>query len=110
MRRAKGEVGPALVDSSSSTALSSIESELVVEILPRLIPNGVLAELGEAPDRPSVVTDSLRRWSLAAAELPFPADVELLRWNRLEKAAEVTEARRSPLLELSLDILAGCSS
>lgn len=85
IRRAKGEVAPALTVSSSSTAFSSIESELFVEMLPLRNPNGVLAELGDVPDSPSVVTESRRCWSLAATEetdsrwLPDPVEVELLR-------------------------------
>lgn len=103
-----------------------MESELVVEMLARRMPKGALADGGEAPDRPSVVTDSRRRWSRAAAAdtdsrpaeaaevplpLPYPfpgAETELLRWNREEKAAEVTEPRRSlewPVPELSLDMM-----
>ena len=43
----------------------------------------VVADVGEEPDRPSVVTDNRRRWSLAAADAaasrPLPAEVELLR-------------------------------
>lgn len=93
----------------------------MVETLARRMPKGVLADGGEAPERPSVVTDSRRRWSRAAAAdtdsrpaevpLPFPfpgAETELLRWNREEKAAEVTEPRRSlewPVPELSLDMM-----
>lgn len=113
MRRAKGEVAPVLEDSSSSMALSSINSELLVEILPLRIPNVAFPELGDVPDSPTVVTDSRRRWSLAAANvtdsrlLPLPAEVELLRWKRLENVAEVIEPRRSlegPLV-LSFDML-----
>jgi hypothetical protein len=113
MRRANGVVGGALAESSSSTAFSSIESEVVVEILPRRSPNGVVA-WGDVPERPSVVTDRRLRWSRAAADVadslawPLPAEVELLRWNKLEKAADVTEPRRLPLVfglaGLSLDI------
>lgn len=94
-------------------ALSSINSELLVEILPLRIPNVAFPELGDVPDSPTVVTDSRRRWSLAAANvtdsrlLPLPAEVELLRWKRLENVAEVIEPRRSlegPLV-LSFDML-----
>ena len=65
----------------------------------------MVADEGEEPDRPNVVTESRRRWSRAAtadtdsraaAPLVFPeAETELLRWNRLENAVEVIEPRRS---------------
>lgn len=122
IRRTKGVVGAVRVEfSSSSMAFSSMESELLVEILPRLIPPNAppVAEAGGAgppPDRPRVVTERRRRGSLAAAAddiwLPFePVEMELLRWKRLENAAEVTEPRRSRepeggLLSRSLDMLA----
>jgi hypothetical protein len=104
MRRTKGVVGAVREElSSSSIAFSSMESELLVEILPRRIPpNGPVAEAGPGPpERPRVVTERRRRGSLAAAEeatpgLPLePVEVELLRWKRLESAAEVTDPRRS---------------
>jgi hypothetical protein len=92
-----------------------MESELLVEMLPLRMPKGELpaTAAGEAPERPKVVTESRRRWSCAAATdtdwrpVPLP-EVELLRWNKLENAAEVTEPRRSlggPWFELSLDML-----
>jgi hypothetical protein len=114
IRRTNGVVGAVLAESSSSTAFSSIESDVVVEILPRRRPNGA-EDCGEVPESPSVVTDSRLLWSLPAADMtislvwPLPAEVELLRWKRLENAAEVTEPRRLPfgggLAALSLDIL-----
>lgn len=65
MRLAKGVVGalrPGL--SSSSIALSSIESERSVETLPLRPPNANGAAcVGEVPERPSVEIDILRRWS-----------------------------------------------
>jgi len=103
MRRAKGVVGAvrALVaPSSSSTAFSSIESELLVDRLARRMLNG-LELVGDVPDRPTVVTDRRRcGLPMAAAvvmgpgKTAVPADVELLLWKRLVKAAEVTEPRR----------------
>lgn len=81
-------------------AFSSTESELLVDRLARRLKAGL--PVGEVPDRPREVvdTDSLRRCSLMAAEVMapgntgVPAVVELLRWKRLAKAAEVTEPRR----------------
>jgi hypothetical protein len=94
MRRVKGVVG-AVRTSSSSTAFSSIESELV-DRLARLMNEA--EALGDVPDRPSVVMDSLRRCSFIAAVESGPGKgvtgfCELLR-NRLVRAAEVTEPRR----------------
>jgi hypothetical protein len=120
MRRVKGVFGAVReLWSSSSTAFSSIESELLVETLPRRIPNGV--EVVGEPERPRVVEmDRRRRWSFMAAVVMGPgkaavpaADVELLLWKRLEKAAEVTEPRRArarslgTLPGLSFDIFEG---
>lgn len=99
MRRVKGVVGAVRARSSSSTALSSIESELVDMLARRM--KEVDAE-GEVPDRPRVVMESLRRWSFRAAvargpgktATPFCAcEMELLR-KRLERAAELTDPRR----------------
>jgi hypothetical protein len=66
MRRAKGVVGAvrafAVEDgSSSSIALSSIESELLVDILVRRMPKGVAPANGADPDRPTVEIESRRR-------------------------------------------------
>lgn len=63
MRRVKGVFGAVLATmSSSSMALSSMESELLelVDMLPRRIPRAD-APLDEAPDRPRVVTERRRR-------------------------------------------------
>lgn len=64
MWRTNGVVGAVLVlaevPSSSSMALSSIESELV-DTLPRRRPKGT-PELGVVPDSPRVVMDRRRRW------------------------------------------------
>ena len=100
MRRVNGVVGAAR-PSSSSTAFSSIASELLVDMLPRRRPNEVALPLvGEEPESPTVETERRRRWSFMAAVVIgpgnalVPADVELLRWKRLVKAADVTEPRR----------------
>ena len=98
MRRPKGVFGGFLAYSSSSTAFSSMASELVVEMLPRRTLNGDV--VGFCAPRPSVVTDNRRRWSRAETDvmdslpLPLLADTELLRWKRLAKAAVVTEPLR----------------
>lgn len=130
MRRTKGVPGavlalPAGVASSSSMALSSIESEFV-DMLPRRMAKGVVL-VGEVPERPIVVTERRRRWGslkepLAAYDAALePADGP--RWKRLERAAWVMELRRwaggtaalppRPLGELSEDIVdwafGGCS-
>lgn len=117
IRRAKGVVGAVRFEvSSSSMAFSSMESELLVEMLPRRMPpKAPVADAGAGgpPERPRVVTERRRRGSLAAAAaLPLvPVEVELLRWKRLENAAEVTEPRRSRepeeggLLSRSLDMV-----
>lgn len=78
--------------SSSSMAFSSAESELV-DRLARRRKAEVL--VGDAPERPTVVTESRRRWSLAAANDVGKGwvVVELLR-NRLVKALEVIDPRR----------------
>jgi hypothetical protein len=58
MRRVKGVTGAVRVLSSSSTAFSSIESEFVDRLARRKRAEVVV---GEVPESPSVVTDSLRR-------------------------------------------------
>lgn len=62
MRRTKGVAGAVLAlpggMSSSSTALSSMESELV-DMLSRRMPNAA-GLVGEVPDRPMVVTERRR--------------------------------------------------
>lgn len=65
MRRANGVVGLLRPGpSSSSMALSSIESERSVETLPRRPPNAKEAVcVGDVPDNPRVEIDILRRWS-----------------------------------------------
>lgn len=81
-------------------AFSSRESELLVDKLARRAKEALL--VGEVPDRPreDVVSDILRRCSLRAAvvmalgKTGVALAVELLRWKRLVKAAEVTEPRR----------------
>ena len=115
--RVYGVFGMVLAESSSSTAFSSMDSEFVVEILPRRRPNGELADCGEVPERPKVVTERRRRWSRAAAAAAeslagtLPVEVELLRWKRFDNAAEVTEPRRpaaplgGELFEPSLDMI-----
>lgn len=70
MCRVKGVVGTLRAGpgpSSSSIALSSIESERSVETLPLRAPNGNGAdEVGDEPDKPRVEIDIRRRWSCAA--------------------------------------------
>lgn len=119
IRRVKGVVGAVReVVSSSSIAFSSIESELLVEMLPLRRVKGA-AVAGDDPERPRVEMESRRRWSFIAAVVTapgktvVPAVVELLLWKRFVKAADVTEPRRlrdtsagGLLLELSLDIVA----
>jgi hypothetical protein len=58
IRRVKGVVGAVRAKSSSSTAFSSIESELVDRLARR---RNDADAVGDVPDRPSVVIDSLRR-------------------------------------------------
>lgn len=125
MRRTKGVVGAVLgllPKSSSSMALSSIESELLelVDMLPRRMPRAE-APLLEAPDRPKVVTERRRRcWSFRPL-LDWPAKggpLELVggpRWKRFERAAWVMELRRwrgaspplEPFWDPSADIVVG---
>jgi len=115
MRRVKGVLGAvrAEVASSSSTAFSSMISELV-EILPLRRLKGVL-ELGEVPvlvDSPKVEMDRRRRWSLmAVGKAAAVVAVDPFRWKRLVSGL-LTELRRcrdmsavGGLLELSVDIL-----
>ena len=124
MRLENGVFGAPRALSSSSIAFSSIESELLVDMLPRRRPIEE-ALVGEVPERPRpVVTERRRRWSFMAAVVtgpgntPVPVEVELLLWKRLLNAAEVTEPRRvraamsgGVLLFslLSLDIVTVCS-
>jgi hypothetical protein len=73
MRRTKGVVGAVREESSSSTAFSSMESELLVEMLPRRRPpKAAVADAGPPPDKPRVVTERRRRWSLAMADVGEP--------------------------------------
>jgi hypothetical protein len=111
-------LGPPL-KSSSSIALSSIESELfeLVDILPRRMPSAE-APLAEAPDRPRVVTESRRRcWSVRPV-LDWPEKGGPLepvggpRWKRFDRAACVMEPRRwrgasPPFWDPSADIVVG---
>ena len=98
MRRVKGVVGAVRTTSSSSTALSSIESALVDRLARRRKED---CAVGEVPDRPSVLIESLRRCcSVKAAFDRGPGkgatgvcEMELLR-NRLVIAAGVTDPRR----------------
>jgi len=104
MRRANGVVGalrPGL--SSSSIALSSIESERSVETLPRRPPKVKGATcVGDVPLKPTVAMDMRRRWSWAAAVVIGPGngavgapEVELDRPKMLLKAWVVKEPRRA---------------
>jgi hypothetical protein len=97
LNEAEAEAGGPRAPSSSSMAFSSNESELVERLARRRRAEGVL---GEVPERPRVVTESLRRGSFAAAaasgvgKLDAGAcETELLR-KRLEKALEVMDPRR----------------
>jgi hypothetical protein len=117
MRRAKGVVGALRPgESSSSIALSSMESDRSVETLPRRPPKPKgLDCVGEvpAPDRPRVEIDMRRRWSWEAAVVmgrgkgPVGApDVLLERPNMLLKVCVVKEPRRGrPETSLGLDSL-----
>lgn len=118
MRRVYGVVGAVRADarSSSSTAFSSIRSELLVEILPLRMPLNGAPFVGDVPDRPSVVMERRRRGSpmeeafMGPGNAGVPVEAEPLRWNRPVKAPEVTEPRRwrgmsEGLLELSPDIV-----
>ena len=111
MRRVKGVTGAVRgPKSSSSTALSSIESELLelLDMLPRRMPREG-APLEEVPERPSVVTERRRRWESGMVGLwpekggPLVLEEGGPRWKRFDRAAWVMELRRmrgltSPLL------------
>ena len=118
MRRLKGVLGAVREEedgSSSSTAFSSMKSELLVEMLPRRAFDW--AELvGEVPARPNVEMERRRRWSFMAAvvmgpgKAGVPPEFEFLLWKKLAKAVEGIEPRRWEgvsvgLLGLSLDIV-----
>jgi hypothetical protein len=105
IRRVKGVTGTVRVPSSSSMACSSIESELVDRLARRRRAEGVV---GEVPERPSVVTESLRRWSAAAPETRGVGKgavegcaTELFR-KRLVKALEVMDPRRCRAMSFEL--------
>ena len=105
IRRVKGVTGTVRAPSSSSTACSSIESELVDKLPRRRRAEGVV---GEVPERPSVVTESLRRWSAAAPEArgvgkgtAEGCETELFR-KRLVKALEVIDPRRCRAMSFEL--------
>lgn len=101
MRRTKGVMGAVLalaVGRSSSTALSSMESELVERLPRRMAKAGGL--VGEVPERPMVVKDKRRLWASVAeaGEKGGPLGLaEGPRWKRLERAAWVMELRRLPV-------------
>lgn len=99
--RAKGVPGvgaPRSRMSSSSTAFSSIESELV-DRLARRRKAADAAVVGEVPDSPSVVMESRRRWSFMAVDESGPGKADTGAWltelarKRLD-TAEVTDPRR----------------
>jgi hypothetical protein len=105
IRRVKGVTGAVRALSSSSMAFSSIESELVDRLARRRRADGVV---GEVPERPSVVTESLRRWSAAAVEAKGVGkgaaegcETELFR-KRLVKALEVMDPRRCRAMSFEL--------
>jgi len=102
MRRAKGVTGAVRLLSSSSTAFSSIESEFVDRLARRRRAEAVV---GEVPERPSVVTESLRRWSLTEAGKGAPegCETELLR-KRLVKALWVMDPRRCRAMSFGLAV------
>lgn len=101
-------------ESSSSIALSSIESERSVETLPRrpVKPNGADC-VGDVPDRPSVEIDIRRLWSCVAAVVigrgkgaVGAPEVLLERPNILLNVCVVKEPRRAlPEMSLGLDSL-----
>jgi hypothetical protein len=99
--RAKGVPGvgaPLSRMSSSSTAFSSIESELVDRLARRRKAADAVV-VGDVPDSPSVVMESLRRWSFMAADDSEPGKAVTGAWltelarKRLD-TAEVTDPRR----------------
>lgn len=98
MRRAKGGMGAVRAPSSSSIAFSSSESELVERLARRRRAEGVV---GEVPDRPMVVTETLRRWSAMAGgtrcvggrfAVGVGCEIELV-LNKLAKGPEVMDPR-----------------
>lgn len=115
MRRAKGVLGAVLalpgINSSSSTADSSIESELeLVETLSRRIK--VAGLVGELPERPMVLTE--RRRPRGSVMLGAPGrggtlPLEGALWKRLERAAWVMELRRWAMPELGALSVMACS-
>lgn len=88
MWRVYGVVGAVRADviSSSSIALSSIVSELLVDRLPRRMLLNCEELVGDVPDRPSVVMERRRRWSFMAEEAIEPGktgvaiELEFLLW------------------------------
>jgi hypothetical protein len=111
MRREKGAAGVVRA-SSSSMAFSSMESELVERLARRRRAEGVV---GEEPDRPSVVTESLRRWSFTAVDakgvgkaVTGGCETELF-LKRLAKALDVTDPCRCRAMSLGLVLVLGFS-
>jgi hypothetical protein len=105
IRRLMPETGAVRGLSSSSMAFSSIESEFVDRLARRRSAEVVV---GEVPERPSVVTDSLRRGSLMAAVArgvgngaAGGCETELVR-KRLVKALVVMEPRRCRAMSFGL--------
>lgn len=100
--RRKGVVGAVLgdPDSSSSTAHSSIDSELV-EVLALRKWYGALVDVGEAPCKPRVETERRRRcgsFMLTAAggiTEGDPFGMDEFRWNKLLNTALPTDPRRA---------------
>lgn len=96
MRRVKGVTGAVRAPSSSSTAFSSNESEFVDMLARRSKAEGVV---GEVPDNPNVVTESLRRGSFIVDVKGVGktgaggCEIEPFR-KRLVKVLEVTDPRR----------------
>jgi len=114
VRRTKGVFGAVLAlygASSSSTALSSIESEFeLVERLPRLRFWKLGGVFCCVPERPIVVTE--RRLRFASLDKGGGPDTLLPRWKRFESAACVMELRRwrlapSPPFPLASELMAG---
>jgi hypothetical protein len=105
IRRLRAEAGAVRGLSSSSMAFSSIESEFVDRLARRKSDEVVV---GDVPERPSVVTDNLRRGSFMAAVArgvgngaAGGCETELVR-KRLVKALEVMEPRRCRAMSLGL--------